>query len=568
MGPRNLFFLLVLVLAACQVRRDPAPLVIRGGTIYTMDEDSPMVEGVAVRGDTIVFAGSEDDLRRYIGKDTRIIDLKGNTMTPGFIESHGHLMETGYKELNLDLSGVSTYAQVIRKVQEAVDRAAPGQWIVGRGWHQDKWKDSFPEVNGLPVHDDISKVSPDNPVFLKHASGHAGLANEKAMVLAGIYALTPANTAELLQGKGEVLRDKEGHPTGIFIERGQELITKFIPASTPERDTQALELALAACLRNGITTFHDAGVNQPNIDLYQSFLSEGKLSVRLYVMINGSNRDMFYRWMKRGPRIDPHHWLTVRSVKLTLDGALGSRGAWLLKPYSDRPGHVGHETLSLDTLYKTARISAEHGFQLCTHAIGDRANREALNQYEKAFRETDTPSYQLRFRIEHAQHLNAADIPRFGKMGVIASMQAIHMSSDRPWAIDRLGPERIAEGAYVWQKLLQSGARICNGTDTPVEPINPIACFYAAVTRKTLEGEPEGGYEPDQKMTREQALRSYTLDAAYAAFEEDVKGSIKPGKLADFTVFSRDIMTVPEDSILNTEVVMTIVGGKVAYEAH
>ena len=267
MGPRNLFFLLVLVLAACQVRRDPAPLVIRGGTIYTMDEDSPMVEGVAVRGDTIVFAGSEDDLRRYIGKDTRIIDLKGNTMTPGFIESHGHLMETGYKELNLDLSGVSTYAQVIRKVQEAVDRAAPGQWIVGRGWHQDKWKDSFPQVNGLPVHDDISKVSPDNPVFLKHASGHAGLANEKAMVLAGIYALTPANTAELLQGKGEVLRDKEGHPTGIFIERGQELITKFIPASTPERDTQALELALAACLRNGITTFHDAGVNQPNIDL-------------------------------------------------------------------------------------------------------------------------------------------------------------------------------------------------------------------------------------------------------------------------------------------------------------
>lgn len=568
MGPRNLCLFLVLFLASCQVRRDPAALVIRGGTIYTMDQKNSVVEGVAVRGDTIVFAGSESDLERYIGKDTRIINLEGNTMTPGFIESHGHLMETGYKELNLDLSGVTTYDQMVRKVQEAVDRAAPGQWIVGRGWHQDKWKETFPQVKGLPIHDGVSEVSPDNPVFLEHASGHAGLANDKAMVLAGIYALTPTSTAELLQGKGEVLRDQEGHPTGMFIERGQDLITKFIPAGTPERDAQALELALAACLRNGITSFHDAGVSQQNIDLYQSFLSSGKLSVRLYVMISGGNRDMFYRWMKRGPRIDPENRLTVRSVKLSADGALGSRGAWLLEPYSDRPGHVGHETLSMDTLYKTARIAAEHGFQVCTHAIGDRANREVLNQYEKAFQELGTPSQQLRFRIEHAQHLNAADIPRFGDLGVIASMQAIHMSSDRPWAIDRLGQERIVEGAYVWQKLLQSGARIVNGTDTPVEPINPIACFYAAVTRKTLEGEPGGGYEPDQKMTREQALRSYTLDAAYAAFEENVKGSIEPGKLADFTVFSRDIMTVPEDSILNTQIVMTIIDGKVVYEAH
>jgi predicted amidohydrolase YtcJ len=566
MGPRYLLIILILFVASCQVRRDPVALVIRGGTIYTMDEKNPIVEAVAVRGDTIVFAGSQDEVNRYIGKDTRIIELEGNTMTPGFIESHGHLMETGYKELNLDLSGVTTYDQMVRKVQEAVDRATPGQWIVGRGWHQDKWKDDFPQVNGLPRHDGISEVSPENPVFLEHASGHAALANDKAMVLAGIYALTPANTADLLKEKGEVLRDKDGHPTGMFIERGQELITKFIPGSTPERDKQALELALATCLRNGITNFHDAGASQQNIDLYQSFLSAGKLSVRLYVMINGGNRDMFYRWMKRGPRIDPNHWLTVRSVKLSCDGALGSRGAWLLEPYTDRPGHVGHETLPMDTVYKTARIAADHGFQVCTHAIGDRANREVLNQYEKAFREIDTPSSDLRFRIEHAQHLDAADIPRFGKLGVIASMQSIHMSSDRPWAIDRLGPERIAEGAYVWQKLLQSGARIVNGTDTPVEPINPIACFYAAVTRKTLEGEPEGGYEADQKMTREQALRSYTLDAAYAAFEEDVKGSIKPGKLADFTVFSRDIMTVPEDSILDTRVVMTIVGGKVVYE--
>jgi predicted amidohydrolase YtcJ len=533
-----------------------------------MDESNPVVEAVAIRGDTIVFAGSQDEMRRYIGKDTEIIELDGKTMTPGFIESHGHLMETGYKELNLDLSAVTTYEQLIRKVKEAVGRAAPGQWIVGRGWHQDKWKGDFPQVNGLPVHDGISEVSPENPVFLEHASGHAALANDNAMVLAGIYALTPAHTTELLKEKGEVLRDKEGHPTGIFIERGMELITRFIPGSTPERDAQALELALAACLRNGITSFHDAGATQQNIELYQSFLASGKLSVRLYVMIDGGNRDMFYRWMKRGPRIDPDNMLTIRAVKLSADGALGSRGAWLLEPYADRPGHVGHETLPMDTVYKTARIAAERGFQLCTHAIGDRANREVLNQYERAFREVDSPSQQLRFRIEHAQHLDEADIPRFGQLGVIASMQPIHMSSDRPWAIDRLGPERIAEGAYVWQKLLQSGARIVNGTDTPVEPINPVTCFYAAVTRKTLEGKPAEGYEPDQKMTREQALRSYTIDAAYAAFEEDIKGSIAPGKLADFTVFSRDIMTVPEDSILDTRVVMTIVGGKVVYEEH
>src|SRR5690606_3950858 len=369
------------------------------------------------------------------------------------------------------------------------------------------------------------------------------------MILSGVYALSPANTADLMKGKGEVVRDDEDHPTGMFIERGMDLITKFIPAGTRERDAQALELALAACLRNGITSFHDAGANDQHIELYQSFLSSGKLGVRLYVIINGGNRDMFYRWMNRGPRIDPEHRLTVRAVKLTADGALGSRGAWLLEPYTDRPGHVGHETLSMDTVYKTARIAAAQGFQLCTHAIGDLANREVLNQYEKVFHEMDSSGH-LRFRIEHAQHLDADDIPRFGKLGVIAAMQSIHMSSDRPWAIGRLGAERIAEGAYVGQKLLQSGARIANGTDTPVEPINPIACFYAAVTRRTLEGEPAGGYEPDQKMTREQALRSYTLDAAYAAFEEDVKGSIEPGKLADFTVFSRDIMTGQEDSIL------------------
>ncbi|HLT72568.1 MAG TPA: amidohydrolase [Cyclobacteriaceae bacterium] len=563
----RIFLLLAIVLiTSCHAKREPVELVIIGGTIYTSDDKNPVVEAVAVNADTIVYAGTEAGVQTHVGKHTKIIDLEGKTMTPGFIEGHGHLMSLGYNELNVDLSGVTSYEQMVNEVKRAVDRAVPGQWIEGRGWHQDKWNDGTGQlVKGFPTHEGISAVSPDNPVFLRHASGHAGLANEKAMELAGIYALT-VNNAGRLHNKGEVIRDMAGHPTGIFNERAQELITKFIPANTKERDLQALELALSACLKNGITSFHDAGVSQEEINLFSAYKSDGKLGVRLYVMIDGGNRDLFYRWMKRGPLIDPEHWLTVRAVKLSCDGALGSRGAWLLEPYSDRPGHDGHETLPMDTVYKTSLVALEHGFQVCAHAIGDRANREVLDQYEHAFDEAGSTPSAPRFRIEHAQHLDAADIPRFGELGVIAAMQAIHMSSDRPWAIERLGETRIAEGAYVWQKLLNSGAVIVNGTDAPVEPLSPVAGFYASVSRKTLAGKPEGGFEPDQKMTREQALRSYTLDAAYAAFEEDIKGSIEPGKLADFTIFTRDIMTIDEDDILSTEVAMTIVGGKVAYK--
>lgn len=563
----NRIFLLfaIILIASCRQRREPVDLVITGGTIYTADDKNPVAEAVAINGDSIVYAGSDSAINLYVGKHTKIINLEGKTMTPGFIEGHAHLMALGYNELNLDLSGVTSYEQMVSRVKEAVDRSIPGQWIEGRGWHQDKWKDGTGQlVKGFPTHDGISAVSPDNPVYLTHASGHAGLANEKAMELAGIYALTVGNTGKL-HDKGEVIRDTDGQPTGIFNEQAQSMITKFIPANNKERNMQALELALVTCLKNGITSFHDAGVSKEYIDLYEEYKAAGKLGVRLYVMIDGSDRVMFYHWMKKGPFIDPQHWLTVRSVKLSCDGALGSRGAWLLEPYSDRPGHYGHETLPMDTVYKTALVALKNNFQVCSHAIGDRANREVLDQYERAFTEVGDESSAHRFRIEHAQHLNAADIPRFGKLGVIAAMQTIHMSSDRPWAIERLGEERIVEGAYVWQKLLKSGAIIVNGTDAPVEPINPIAGFYAAVTRKTLAGYPDGGFEPDQKMTREQALRSYTIDAAYAAFEEDIKGSIEPGKLADFTIFTKDIMKIDEADLLSTEVAMTIVGGKVAF---
>lgn len=560
-------FVAFVAMIGCTSKRQPADMVILGGTIYTASGKQATVEAVAVKGDTIAFAGSEKEAREWIGEKTEVIDLKGKTMTPGFIESHGHIMGLGYNELQLDLMDVKSFEQIIAEVKAAVAKAEPGQWIIGRGWHQDKW-DTKPEgmIKGFPVHKLLSEVSPDNPVFLRHASGHAGFANAKAMQLAGVNQLSIEKLGKEIGEGGEIIRDPLGNPTGLFNERAQGLISQYIPDNTAETDAQALELAIAACSRNGITSFHDAGASRENITLFQKFKSESKLNARLYVMITGFDRDLINEWYKRGPEIDSTHRLTIRSIKLNCDGALGSRGAWLLAPYTDRPDFSGMATLPMDTVMKTSREALTHGFQVCAHAIGDRANREILDRYEIAFKENPAKAGGARYRIEHAQHIDPVDIPRFGKLGVIAAIQAIHMSSDRPWAIDRLGEKRIKEGAYMWQSLLKSGAKVINGTDVPVEPINPIASFFASVTRQTLKGQPEGGYEPEEKMTREQALKSYTLDAAFGEFEENSKGSIEPGKLADFTIFSKDIMTVPDNELLSTEVAMTIVGGKVVFK--
>lgn len=521
-----------------------------GGAIYTADKSNAIVEAVAVSADTILYAGTLAEAEKFKTEKTQIIDLQGKTMTPGFIESHGHMMGLGYNELNLDLMSVKSYDELVEKVKEAVAKAQPGQWILGRGWHQDKWdKKPAKMVKGFQTHQLLSSVSPNNPVYLSHASGHAGFANEKAMQIAGVNQLSIEKLQSNLGEGGEVILDELGNPTGIFNERAQSLIGKFIPESTEETNSQALELAMAACLRNGITSFHDAGASRGSIELFKKFKKEGKLHTRLYVMITGFDRNLVYEWLKQGPEIDSSNLLTIRSIKLNCDGALGSRGAWLLEPYTDRHDFYGMATLPMDTVVKTSHEALKSGFQVCAHAIGDRANKEILDRYELAFQQNPEQSRDHRFRIEHAQHLHPDDIPRFGKLGVIPAMQAIHMSSDRPWAIDRLGEKRIKEGAYMWQSLLKSGARVINGTDVPVEPINPIASFYASVSRKTLKGEPEGGYEPEEKMTREQALISYTLDAAYGAFEEKIKGSIEAGKLADFTVFSQDIMKVDETEL-------------------
>jgi predicted amidohydrolase YtcJ len=556
---------LVLLLMSCSGKK-PADLVITGGVIYTMDASNPVVEAVVVSADTIVFAGSDAVAREWIGDKTNIIDLKGKTMVPGFIEGHGHFMGVGYNELDLDLSGVANFDEMVERVRIAASRAKPGEWILGRGWHQDKWdKRPADMVKGYPSHAQLSNVSPNNPVFLSHASGHMSLANAKAMEIAGVNQLSVESLNKFSDQGGEIIRDVHGNPTGLFNENAEDVIVKFIPANDPERMARAFELATQACLKNGITSFHDAGVGSDMITLYKSQYASGKLGVRMYVMVTGWDRDMVHAWLKKGPEIDPAHWLTIRSIKLNCDGALGSRGAWLLEPYADRPDFYGMATLSMDTVLSTSRQALKAGFQVCSHAIGDRANREILDRYEQAMKENPEVK-DSRFRIEHAQHLNPADIPRFAKLGVIPAMQAIHMASDRPWAIDRLGAKRIKEGAYMWQSLLTSGAKIVNGTDAPVEPVNPIPSFYASVTRMTLQGEPEGGYEPDEKMTREQALRSYTLDAAYGAFEERFKGSIEPGKLADFVILSKDIMTVPDKEILTAQVLTTIVAGKIVFE--
>jgi len=558
----------LLMITACSgPKKEAATLLIYGGPIYTVDSVQTRVEAVVTKDSIILFAGNLEEAEKYKNEQTQVIDLGGKTMTPGLIEGHGHFMGLGNSELEIDLLNTTSYQEIIDIVAEAVKKAEPGEWIIGGGWHQSKW-DSLPAdaVNGFQTHDLLSAVTPNNPVYLSHASGHAGFANAKAMEIAGLQILSKEGIDKFEIEGGEVMRDKTGRLTGIFNERAQRLIYQHIPQDSPEKKAKAFDLAVKACHRNGITSFHDAGIGSQTLKFYENAKAANKMNVRIYAMLRGGDKDLLNEWYKKGPFIDLDNRLTIRSIKLSCDGALGSRGAWLLEPYTDRPGHFGHETLPMEMVQETALNGLRNGFQVCSHAIGDRANKEILDRYEAAFVELPNLKTDHRFRIEHAQHLHPDDIPRFAELGVIPAMQAVHLSSDRPWAIDRLGEKRIKEGAYMWQDLLKSGIPIVNGTDVPVEPLNPIASLYASISRKTLKGTPEGGYEPEQKMTREQALKSYTLDAAYGAFEENIKGSITAGKLADFTIYNQDIMTIPENQFLKTEIAMTIFNGDVVYK--
>ncbi|MCZ6502330.1 MAG: amidohydrolase [Gammaproteobacteria bacterium] len=540
-------------------------------TIYTVNPDLPQAHALYVVDGKIAFVGSEEQARAQASNETEVIDLHGRTMIPGFIEGHGHIMGLGLSKLNLDLMHVANYEDLVEKVAVAVDSAEKGEWITGRGWHQSKWVPQPGEmIKGFQTHTRLSEVSPDNPVYLVHASGHAGFVNAKAMEIAGITKETE------FSGDGEIIRDDKGEATGVLNEIAQSLVRKHVPPPSQAQRERALTLAMQELAENGVTSFQDAGSLRADVELYKQFLHEKKLTSRLWVMLSGrdyphllssfgtSNPHFLSSWFKKGPEIDLGDGrLTIRAIKLVADGALGSRGAWLLEPYLDRPGHVGLPTMSIEAMSDISHQAYQHGFQIGIHAIGDRANREVLNIFDRLF---DGKDRGVRFRIEHAQHIAESDIPRFARLGVIASVQGIHMSSDRLWAIDRLGIERIKEGAYVWRKLVDSGAIMMNGTDAPVEPVNPIASFYSLVTRQTLKGEPEGGFEPEQKLSREEALISYTLAAAYGAFEEDQKGSLEVGKWADFTVLDRDIMKVPDAELLQTAVLMTVVGGEVIFE--
>jgi predicted amidohydrolase YtcJ len=551
--------------AGCVPKPEPATFVLMNGKVVTLDSAKPEAQALAARGDRIVAVGTSKEIQKYVGDATEVIDLKGALATPGWIDSHLHFTGIGQAKLSLDLTKVKNWDEIVAMVAEAVKNAKPGEPITGRGWHQEKWdKVPEPNVQGFPIHTALSKVSPANPVVLTHASGHSSLANAKAMEMGKVTAKTPNPPG------GEIVKDAKGQPIGAFIETAQGMVRgalgRAAAARTPEErqaeQMKIVDLANQECLSRGLTTVHDAGAETGTIDLYKRAIDEGKLQVRIYAMLSAGNKTLAEKAAELKVMGYGQNHLTVRSIKRIIDGALGPRGAWLLEPYEDLPTSTGLNTADIAELKETARIAVENGFQLNVHAIGDRANRETLNIYEEAFK-AHPEVKDARWRIEHSQHLSAADIPRFGQLGVIASMQGIHCTSDGPWVLKRLGAKRAEEGAYVWRKLADTGAVVLNGTDAPVEAVDPIPSFYASVTRKMQNGEVFFG---DQKMTREEALKSYTLNGAFAAFEESIKGSLVAGKLADVTVFSKDLMTCPDDDILTTEILYTIVGGKVVHK--
>lgn len=546
----------MLFVVACARDSGHADLVLLGGTIVTVQEGGPDgATALAARDGRIVAVGSDEEVRGLVGPDTEVMDLDGALAIPGLIEGHAHYMRVGQSRLELDLTTVANWDAAVTMVEAAVRDAEPGQLILGRGWHQEKW-DQRPEpnVDGLPYHRSLSAVSPDNPVILTHASGHATYANARAMELAGIDASSPDPEG------GEIVRDPAGNPIGAFRETASALLAPAREGSIAPDPRRVALLAQEEAFSKGITSFHDAGAGWSTVDLWKEMVDEGILKIRIYSMIRASPESLAehlgdYRVIGYGD-----DRLTVRAIKVSIDGALGSHGAWLLEPYDDLPSSAGFNTTPLPDVVETARLAMQHDYQFNVHAIGDRGNRETLDIFEEAYASAGPGDY--RWRIEHAQHLDPQDVPRFGEIGVIASMQGVHATSDGPWIEQKLGMRRSEEGAYVWRRLLDSGATIMNGTDAPVEDVDPIASYYSTVSRRMANG---GTLFPDQRMTRMEALRSYTINAAFGAFEEDLKGTLEVGKLADVTVLSQDILTIAEELIPETAVVATIVGGEIVY---
>jgi hypothetical protein len=563
------FFCVFTLFFACSpppLREASPDLLIVNGNFFTADSAYPNVTAVAIHGDRIRALGSDAEIKKMAGPATQIMDVQGAFVMPGFIEGHGHFAGLGQSLQNLNLMKTASWQEIVGLVAEKTRTAPAGEWIEGRGWHQEKWSESpGVTVNGYPYHDALSAASPNHPIVLYHASGHSLFANARAMQLAGVSRET-ANPAG-----GRIVRDAKGNLVGVFEENAMNLIEKPL-ADWKNRRTEAEKTAAfeqivgraaRLCLSKGITSFQDAGSDFWELEQYQRLAEAGQLDLRLWAMIAQPASPDFPK-LAAFPQIGlGQGHFTARAVKAYLDGALGSYGAWLLASYADKPDFYGQNTTDVATIATLAGACRQYGLQCCVHAIGDRANREVLNIFEKTLPPARGPEGGLRWRIEHAQHLDPQDIPRFRTLGVIASIQAIHCTSDAPFVVRRLGAERARTGAYPWRNLLDSGARLANGTDAPVEEVDPLPCLYAAVTRKRADNKME--FFTEQSMAREEALLSYTLWNAYAAFEEKEKGSVSPGKYADLVVLSNDLLHCTPEEILQAQVLKTIVGGKVKY---
>lgn len=551
---RHVGLLGMLLLSSTAVAQErPADMILYNARIHTVDENRPTGEAMAIRDGMVLFVGSRRGAEALAGERTERVDLQGATVIPGMVDAHVHLMGLGAALRNIDLVGTRSYDEVIQLVVARAQSTPKGEWIQGRGWDQNDWGDTR-----FPTHEALSRTVPDHPVYLTRVDGHAALVNAKAMELAGLTAATEDPSG------GRILREVGGAATGVLIDRAQGLVARAIPEPSVHEQRQALLAAIAEANRWGLTGIHDAGVGAESIDLYESVAREGAYTIRNYVMI-ASDDATLQRYFSRGPQTalyDGRLW--IRAIKISADGALGSRGAALIEPYSDDPGNTGLLITPFARIEEVAVRALRQGFQVNVHAIGDRANRVTLDAFAAALQEVPTADH--RFRIEHAQIIHFQDLPRFAQLDVIPSMQGSHQTSDMYWAIDRLGWTRV-QGAYAWRSLLNTGVVIPNGSDFPVESPNPLISFKAFVTRQDANGWPAGGWFPDERTTRMEALKSMTLWPAYAAFMEGVSGSLTPGKYADFVVLDQDIMTIAAERILDTRVLMTVLGGTVVYRA-
>ncbi len=547
----------LVAISAMRLHAQSADTLFLNGNVYTANEKQPYAEAIGVKGDRIVFVGTNPGAQKFRGEKTRIVDLHGATVTPGFTDSHCHIFGIGEREMTLNLEGTNTLDEFLTKVRERIGKIERGKWLTGRGWIETFWKP--PQ---FPSRGDLDKVAPDNPVLLERADGHAAIANSAALKLAGV------NGRTLNPFGGEILKEKDGEPTGMLLDNAQDLVRSKVPKPTDYEREQALLLGVKREIELGWCEIQNAGSELDDQAIIRRAFEANKVGLRIYNAAFGPGAAA-KELLKDGPTLNAFdHHFTQRTIKVIFDGALGSRGAALLAPYSDQPDSSGYLTQKPEELLPMFKEALRGGIQVETHAIGDRANRVILDLYEQALKAVPPEQRKIReprWRVEHAQILSEQDVARFARLGVIASMQPSHAISDLFFAPSRLGMERLA-GAYAWNSLVKSGAIICGGSDAPVERGEPMIEFYAAVARKSIHGEQREGWHPEQAVTREQALKMFTVDSAYAAFEEKEKGSIEVGKLADFTVLSADIMKIPAPEILKTNCEMTIIGGEIVFD--